>query len=167
MKPGKVRAIAICVFEHDGKLLVGEGHDEIRQQTFGRPLGGTIEFGEYSSQTIVREIHEELGAEITSLRFLGTIENVFNYNGEIGHEIVLVYRGELVDQGLYNCSRIEGIENGDPIHAVWMLLADFQSGKIPLYPTGLLELITCQALEALSHHEYRPGLSGLPNESDP
>jgi 8-oxo-dGTP pyrophosphatase MutT (NUDIX family) len=141
MKPGKIRTIALCVFQHDGKLLVGEGYDTIKQQSFGRPLGGTIEFGESSHRTIVREIREELGAEITNLRYLGTLENIFTYNGEIGHEIVLMYRGDFMDQGYYQRSPIEGIENGNPLLAIWVPLADFANGLMPLYPNGLLEMI--------------------------
>lgn len=141
MKPGKVRAIALCVFLHDGKVLVGEGYDRVKQQFFGRPLGGTIEFGETSHKTIVREIREELGAEIIHLRYLGTLENIFTYNGEIGHEIVLIYRGDFVDQQLYGKSPIDGIENGDPIRAIWVPLADLKCEVMPLYPAGLLELI--------------------------
>jgi 8-oxo-dGTP pyrophosphatase MutT (NUDIX family) len=141
MKPGKIRAIALCAFLHEGKLLVGEGHDEIKQQTFGRPLGGTIEFGEPSSTTIVREIREELGAEITNLRYLGTLENIFIYNGAIGHEIVLMYRADFMDQKFYQRSLIDGIEDGNPLRAIWVPLANFMGGLMPLYPNGLLEMI--------------------------
>jgi 8-oxo-dGTP pyrophosphatase MutT (NUDIX family) len=141
MKIGKVRSIAICVILREGKILVGEGFDEVKHERFGRPLGGTIEFGEYSQDTIVREIDEELGAEIRNLEYWGTLENIFTYNGQTGHEIVCVYRGDFADQRLYEQTVIEGNENGDPIRAVWVLLEDFELGKMPLYPTGLLEMI--------------------------
>jgi 8-oxo-dGTP pyrophosphatase MutT (NUDIX family) len=141
MKPGRVRAIALCVFLHEGKILVGDGFDEIKQQAFGRPLGGTIEFGELSHKTIVREIREELGAEITNVHYLGILENIFTYNGEFGHEIVFIYRGDFVDPILYHRSPIDGIENGNPIRAIWVPLTDFAHGHLPLYPTGLFEMI--------------------------
>jgi len=141
MKPGKIRAIALCVFLHEGKLLVGDGYDTIKQRSFGRPLGGTIEFGESSREAIVREIREELGAEITHLRYMGTLENIFTYNGEIGHEIVLMYRGDFADPRYYQRSPIDGIENGHPLRAIWVPLTDFARGLMPLYPDGLLELI--------------------------
>lgn len=141
MKPGKIRAIALCVFLHEDKLLVGEGFDKVKKQSFGRPLGGTIEFGETSRDTIVREIREELGAEITNLRYLATLENIFTYNGDIGHEIVLLYRADFVVQEYYQRSLIPGIENGDPTQAIWVPISDFSKGLMPLYPTGLLELI--------------------------
>ena len=73
MKKDAIRAIAICVFRHGDKILAAEGFDSIKQQTFYRPLGGTIEFGEHSSETVRRELLEELGAEVTNLRYLGTL----------------------------------------------------------------------------------------------
>jgi 8-oxo-dGTP pyrophosphatase MutT (NUDIX family) len=145
MKLGMIRAIALCVFLHDGKLLVGEGFDDIKQQAFGRPLGGTIEFGENSRTTIVREIREEIGADITNLRFLGILENIFTYNGEMGHEIVLMYRGDFVDQRYYQRPLIDGNENGTPIRAIWVPLTGFSMEHMPLYPTGLMEMIQNEA----------------------
>ena len=141
MKPGKIRAIAICIFLKEGKLLVQEGFDTVKMQTFGRPLGGRIEFGEYSQETVVREIREEIGAEVTDLYYWGTLENIFTYKGETGHEIVFIYRGDLVDRSLYELPHIDCIENGEPIRAAWIPLRDFSPEHIPLYPTGLLDLI--------------------------
>ena len=34
-------------------------------------------------------------------RFLFTLENIFTFNGEPGHEIVMVYDGRLVDEKLH------------------------------------------------------------------
>jgi 8-oxo-dGTP pyrophosphatase MutT (NUDIX family) len=145
MNPRMIRAIAVCIFLHDGKLLVGEGFDTVKQQAFGRPLGGTIEFGEHSRTTVVRELREEIGADITNLRFLGFLENIFTYNGEAGHEIVLIYRGDFIDQRYYQRPLIEGNENGSPIRAIWVPLANFSQECMQLYPTGLMEMIKNEA----------------------
>jgi 8-oxo-dGTP pyrophosphatase MutT (NUDIX family) len=143
MKPGRIRSIALCVFKKDDLILVQEGYDPIRKLTFYRPLGGGIEFGEHSRETAVREIREELKAEITNLTYLGLIENIFTYHGEQGHEIVLLYIADLVDSSFYEKSVFEVYEEGSSLllKAVWKSLADFQSGETPLYPTGLLELL--------------------------
>ncbi len=143
MKPNVVRPIAICVFRRDGRILAAEYDDPVRDQTFYRPLGGTIEFGEYSATTVERELAEELGAAVTGLRYLGALENVFTYNGQTGHEIVLVYDGELADLALYEREALEGVEDsGAPIRAVWVQLDDCRlPGAPPVYPTGLLELL--------------------------
>jgi ADP-ribose pyrophosphatase YjhB (NUDIX family) len=60
-----------------------------------RPPGGMIKFGQRSKDCIVREIREELQAEVKDLRHVGTIENIFEYEGELGHEIVLFMKPSL------------------------------------------------------------------------
>ena len=143
MTENKIRPLAICVFQNDGRILVFEGYDSLKKQTFYRPLGGGIEFGEHSEQTIHREIREEIDAEVTNLEYLGTLENVFVFNGIPGHEIVQVYDGVLKESGLYEQAVVEGKEADvdESFKAVWKDLKEFEEGKSILYPTGLLELL--------------------------
>jgi 8-oxo-dGTP pyrophosphatase MutT (NUDIX family) len=142
MKKKRIRPLAICVFLNNNRILVAEGFDPIKQQTFYRPLGGGIEFGETSADTVRRELKEELNAEVGELRYLGTLENIFVFNGTPGHEIVMVYDGALVDSGLYEQAVIVGQEaNGEVIRAMWKSLDEFGEGKSILYPLGLLELL--------------------------
>ena len=142
MKPGIVRAIAICVLRRGDDLFVFEGYDHSKAETFYRPLGGTVEFGEHSSQTVQRELREEIGAEITHLRYLGALENIFTHEGMTGHEIVLIYEGDFADASFYEKSIVMGQEDdGGHFKAMWKPLADFAEGRFPLYPTGLLELL--------------------------
>lgn len=142
MKSGIVRALAICIIRNGDKILVGEYHDASKGETFYRPLGGAIEFGEKSEQTVEREIAEEVRAQVENLRYCGVIENLFTYDGEKGHEIVLIYQGDLVDKSLYEKVSILGTEDdGSDLKVVWMPLDFFQKGKAPLYPDGVLGLI--------------------------
>lgn len=143
MKPGKVRPLAVCVFRREGRILVAEGYDRVKRQTFYRPLGGRIAFGETGAQTVIREVREEIGAEVADVRYLGTLENIFTYNGQPGHEIVRVYDGVLTDEALYRRQAIEG-RDGDTLLFVarWLPLEDFRRpGAPPLYPDGLLALL--------------------------
>lgn len=146
MNPNIIRPIAICVFQHNGCILAAEGHEPLKGQAFYRPLGGGIEFGEYSADAIKREISEELGTVVVGLRYLGTIENVFTYNGQTGHEIVIVYDGVFAARSLYEQPFIEGVEDdGLAFRAVWINLNDCaKPGAPPLYPTGLLEMLNAQ-----------------------
>ncbi len=142
MKEHAIRPIAICVFRRGDDLFVFEGHDFVKGETFYRPIGGGIEFGEYSHDAVVREVREEIGQELANLRFLGVVENVFTCNDEPGHEIVMVYEGEFASPALYAIEAIEGVEdNGDEIKVLWMPLQHFRDGLSPLYPDGLLELL--------------------------
>jgi 8-oxo-dGTP pyrophosphatase MutT (NUDIX family) len=139
----KIRPLAICIFSHNGKILVCEGYDPTKGETFYRPLGGAIEFGEYSIDTIHRELMEEIGAEVKELVYLGALENIFTFDGTPGHEIVQVYDGALVDSGLYEQDVISGHESGENLlmKVIWKSLDEFGPGKSILYPDGLLELL--------------------------
>jgi len=143
MKKNRIRPLAICVFLNNNRILVAEGYDPVKGQTFYRPLGGGIEFGEYSEETIHRELMEEIGAEVIDLKYLGTLENIFVFDGVPMHEILQVYDGALKDSGLYEQAEVEGKEAdvNKSFKAVWKSLDEFGEGKSILYPTGLFELL--------------------------
>ena len=142
MKPGKVRALAICLVQHDSKILVAEYHHKLKGDTFYRPLGGTIEFGERGSGAVAREFMEEIHARLGQIQYLGTLENIFTYNEQMGHEIVMVYSGVLVDQHLYALPVITAHEDdGGEFPAVWMPIEGFRKGQATLYPDHVLDLL--------------------------
>ena len=138
----QIRPVALCVFRNNDKILVFEGHDPVKGETFYRPLGGGIEFGERSEEAVRRELKEELKVEITNLKYIGTLENIFTFNGSSYHEVVLIYDGTLTESGLYGQALLTGKEaNGDDIRATWKNLQEFEAGESILYPSGLLELL--------------------------
>ncbi|MEH7380927.1 NUDIX hydrolase [Bacillus sp. JJ1533] len=143
MKIGVIRPIVICVFKKNDSILVAEGYDSVRKDYYYRPIGGGIEFGESSSEALVREIQEEIKADITDINYLGTLENIFTYNGDTGHEMVVVYDAAFVNKSFYQTDFFEGIEdNGTIIKIYWKPLSDFQNGKLRLVPESLLRLIS-------------------------
>lgn len=143
----QIRPLAICLFSHNDKILVSEEYDPATGETFYRPLGGGIEFGEHSTDTIHRELMEEIGAQVKDLVYLGTIENIFTFNGIPGHEIVQVYDGMLVESRLYEQAVISGheVDVNLPMKVVWKRLDEFGPGKSILYPDGLLEMLQTTA----------------------
>lgn len=144
----RVRPLALGIFRQAGRIFVTKGYDPVKKQVFYRPLGGGIEFGERGTHTLAREVMEEIGAQVTDLRYLATFENIFTYRGEPGHEIVLLYEGTFVDQSWYGRNVEAGLEpTDDPplMQGVWMRLEDF-GPEAPLYPEGLLEVL----------HAHRP-----------
>jgi len=141
--PKHLRAIAICVFRHRGRILVLDLYDPSTGKRFHRPAGGGVEFGEPSETALRREMREELGVEIEAPVLLGVLENIFYYNGRPGHEIVFVYDAQFVDQELYEVERFTVHEDtGETFHAVWLELSNAGSQTPPVYPEGLLELLT-------------------------
>lgn len=141
----QIRPIALCVFLNNNRILVFEGHDPVKGETFYRPLGGGIEFGERSEDAVRRELKEELNVDITDLKYLGILENIFTFNSGSYHEVVLVFDGTLIEPGLYEQALIPGKEaNGDDIRAMWKSLDEFEPGNLILYPDGLLNLLRAQ-----------------------
>ena len=105
MNEGRIRTIVLGIFLHEDRLLVFRGDDPSRDVVFYRPLGGGIEFGERSADAFVREMREELGAELTAIRYLGMLENIFTHVGKRGHEIVLLYAARFIDPSFYAARR--------------------------------------------------------------
>jgi 8-oxo-dGTP pyrophosphatase MutT (NUDIX family) len=144
MVPTRIRPITIGVFLNEDRLFVFEAYDPVKHETFYRPLGGGIEFGERSRDCLAREMREEMGAEITDLVYLGMIENIFTFNAQLGHEIVLVYQARFVDPHFYqvNVAQCEEVDAASPpFLGMWKPVSEFRAGRAPLYPTGLLELL--------------------------
>ncbi len=139
----QIRPIAIGVFRNQDRILVFEGYEKTRDEIFYRPLGGGIEFGERSEDALRRELMEEINADVGEVRCLGVLENIYRFNNNPYHEIVVVYDGVLNDSGLYEQAVMEGQEaNGAGIRAMWKSLDEFRSGKLILYPPGLLDLLS-------------------------
>jgi 8-oxo-dGTP pyrophosphatase MutT (NUDIX family) len=137
-----LRAIAICVFRHQGCILALDIHDPATGERFHRPAGGGIEFGEPSVDALRREMREELGVEIHSPVLLGVLENIFIYNGQPGHEIVFAYDAQFVDPHHYQVDRFTVHEDtGEEFDAVWVDLNATGPQSPPVYPDGLLDLL--------------------------
>ncbi len=139
----RIRAIAIVVFRRpDGAILVAPGFDKVKDQRFYRPLGGEIEFGELAEDAARREIREELGAEIDDLRLIGVFENIFTFLGHNGHEHVWVYEGAFTDPSFTERDVVYAIEGDATFEVHWVPLQRFVDGEVPLYPDGLLGVLT-------------------------
>ncbi len=140
--PQFIRPLAICVFRYNGKILVCEGKDSVKNEIFYRPAGGMIEFGEKAEDALKREIMEETGEPIRNIKFIGTLENIFTYEGRPGHEIIMVYDAEFVNETVYSKDVIQISESIDAwCHAYWKSIDEFSGGNLILYPDGLKNLL--------------------------
>ena len=108
-------------------------------ETFYRPVGGGIDFGERAEDALHREVREELGLEIEVVERMAVSENIFELNGEPGHQLMFEFIARWPDgREPADLSPIAGVEsNGDPIDARWLPLSEVFAGKYLLYPDGL------------------------------
>ena len=135
-----IRVMAICLFRRGGEILVAEGLDTANNRRYARPLGGGVELGETSAETIVREIREEIGAEVRDLKLLGVLENLFELEGQQHHEVVFVYDGQFADRSLYEQTEIPLLDGGWTTGATWRPL-DWFDEQCMLVPVGIERLV--------------------------
>ncbi len=141
MAKRNIRPMSLCVFRHQGRILVFCGYDPVEKEKFYRPLGGGVKFREGAEKAMRREIKEELGASVTGVRLLGILENKFTYRGKPGHEITFIFDGQFKDKNLYEMKHIPAVEGGDrEIKTKWINPYK-KKRKTPLYPEGLAELL--------------------------
>jgi ADP-ribose pyrophosphatase YjhB (NUDIX family) len=130
-----IKAMAVIRRPQDGALLVSVAPDG----SFQRPLGGHVEFGEYALDTIHREFLEEIGQQLTDVRLLGVLENIFPWQGGTEHEVVFIFSAAFADAAAYDIEEQIIVDDTEPkSRVIWR-----PAGAVspPLYPAGLPELI--------------------------
>jgi len=133
------RAKAFGLATHQGRLLVQEYHTG--DKTYYRPLGGSIELGEKSAYTVIREFKEELHTEVEITNYLGCLENIFQLDEGIGHEIIQLYSLRLLDTSLYEMEKMNIQDEQTVSYAKWIPVTVFIQKKKVLYPDGILNYI--------------------------
>ena len=133
-----IRNIAICKIEKDNHIFVLEGYDPKKDEIFYRPIGGGIEFGELAKEAAVREFQEELGTNIIVDNDVQVFENIFEYNGKPGHEVVFILDAKFADPAYYKSREFIGNEGGNKFKALWVHINEFTSGQKILYPEGFV-----------------------------
>ena len=135
----EIRPIALGLAIKNNKLLVSEGFDKVKNETFYRCLGGGIEFLEKSEEALKREFLEELNVDITVKDFLGISENIFTYQGKKAHELILFYSIEISDENYQEEYKVID-DHGETI-AKWIDINEFKNKNKILYPEEVFKYI--------------------------
>ena len=135
----EIRPIALGLDIKNNKLLVSEGFDKVKNETFYRCLGGGIEFLEKSEEALKREFLEEINVDITVKDFLGILENIFTYQGKKAHELVLFYSIEISDENYQEEYKVID-DHGETI-AKWIDINEFKNKNKILYPEEVFKYI--------------------------
>jgi len=135
----EIRPIVLGIAQIGNKILVGEGYDKTKNQTFYRCLGGGIEFLETSQTALKREYKEELGVDIEVGDFCGISENIFTYQGKNAHELVLFYKIKIKEEDVKEKYHI--IDDNCETDAYWIDVNEFKNNNKILYPEQIFKYI--------------------------
>lgn len=135
----EIRPIVLGLAIKDNKLLVSEGYDKAKNQTFYRCLGGGIEFLETSTEALKREFLEEINANISVNNFLGFSENIFTYQGKNAHELVFYY-DITIPENQYKENYIINDDHGQS-KAMWIDINEFKNKNKILYPKEVFKYL--------------------------
>lgn len=135
----EIRPVVLGIAIKNGKILVSEGYDKVKKQTFYRCLGGGIEFLETSQEALKREYKEELGIDIIVEDFCDISENIFTYQGKNAHELILFYNIKIQDKDVREKYHI--IDDNCESDAYWIDVNEFKNNKKIIYPEQIFKYI--------------------------
>jgi len=135
----QIRVLSLALIKYQGKFLACAGFDKVRKIGHLRLLGGGVEFGENSVSALRREIQEELGLQIKKPKLLDIEENVFQFNGLPGHEIVFLYEVNFRSQRAYQSKIFNILDSSQGHQAEWFSIKDL--GKRKIYPESAVKYL--------------------------
>ena len=129
-----VRAAGVMI--HNGKILV---HKNVNSDHYAL-IGGRVEIGENSSDTVKREIKEELGKDIEITGYISTIENFFEMEGSKYHEIMFVHKIEFTNEEDKKIEyTMKNVEGRDYLQYEWIDLDKID--ECPLLPKAIKDVL--------------------------
>ena len=140
MHNNHIRVSARGLVWRDDELLVARDEKPGEDKPFYYPVGGAVEFGEYSEDALRREFEEELGVSLTNVTYRETYEGLFTFDGNPAHELWRVYEAEIVEAWPYEQDEFSGYEAefDEEIECFWKRPAEFSEGKETFYPEQIL-----------------------------
>lgn len=138
------RSAAVVI--QDDHLLI---HRNVNDDFWALP-GGRVELFETSAETVVREMHEELGLQCPVERQLWHVENFFEFDANRFHELANYFLVSFTKQPIIESEQdIRGIEKTVDLIFRWVPLSRLD--QYTLKPDFLIEKLNDlpQSIEAL------------------
>jgi 8-oxo-dGTP pyrophosphatase MutT (NUDIX family) len=146
----KIRVLALGLIERDHRIFLSQGYDPVKDQTFYRAMGGGVDFGETSLEALKREFIEEIQAKLTNIKYLGCLENIFTYDGQLGHELIQLYKCDFVDEKFYQLEQLTFSEGERQKTALWMDIARCRGAELKIVPEGFLDYLSLLSIDSSS-----------------
>ena len=129
-----VRAAGVMI--HNDKILV---HRNVNSDHYAL-IGGRVEIGENSADTVKREIKEELGKDVEITGYISTIENFFEIKSSKYHEIMFVHKIEITNEEDKKIEYImKNVEGKDYLQYEWIDLDKIE--EYPLLPKAIKDVL--------------------------
>jgi len=87
----EIEIIVRALIKHKGSLLLCKN----KNKDYYFLPGGHIEFGETLEEGLIREISEEIDLKITKPKLLAVLENFFEQNNKLIHEINFIFEAKV------------------------------------------------------------------------
>jgi ADP-ribose pyrophosphatase YjhB (NUDIX family) len=144
----QVRGAALIL--HQDHILL---HRNV-SDAYWTPPGGRVEAHEDAAATVVREMREELGAEVECRRLLHIAENFFSLDGRRYHEIGFYFLAAFPEGSELHDKRqcYQGIEPGQELQFRWFALSELAS--VAMRPT-FLQRTLMEGAHCLTHEVQR------------
>lgn len=127
----EIELVVRGVMVHQGRLLLNRR----KERDYSFLPGGHINFGERASQALIREIDEELGADVEVKNFLGAVEHSWQDQEGANHELNLVFGIECKEID----SRTPPPSKEPHLSFFWQSVPDLS--PVNLEPSVLIDLI--------------------------
>lgn len=140
--PSHIRPMVLTLVHRNNEILVFKGQHLVNGQPQYRPLGGGIDFGEYSKDAVEREMMEEINVPLKNIEFLEVIESLFaSFDGTPRHHVIFLYRAEFANETDYDTEKFEIIEDyfTERVFGEWMPIEPFKNEEIILHPKPMLK----------------------------
>jgi 8-oxo-dGTP pyrophosphatase MutT (NUDIX family) len=139
----EIRQAALRLIRRGNTFLVAEIEDPQTGAVLHRPPGGGIEEGESPEQAVRRELQEELGIRLATIRELGTVDHVWFWKGrEVRERAWLFLASSSDDARLSRGDSPELVEaDGQRVKTFWRPIEDNGATLPPLCPSAVAELL--------------------------
>jgi 8-oxo-dGTP pyrophosphatase MutT (NUDIX family) len=137
------RQAALCILRRDHSFLVAEVKDPHTGRVYHRPPGGGLEPNESPDHAVKRELQEELGITLTTIRPLGLIDHIWFWKGREVHERAWLFLADSSEHPHLKCGETPEIleADGDRFTTHWRSIREIDESLPPICPSTLLEFL--------------------------